>query len=179
MASSTLFGSGKVKQHLLALNRAEILVTGAALHLLVRPFQRERGLFMIEQRRLPLGRVVALLTARVGTVARELARVNILMAALAVLRRGLERDVPHGGLEVGRLVAIDAGYGSMRADQRIIRLIMIEAGELLPFLDGVAGFASRNPTIALLGGHLRLELASMNILVAGGTSQVRKMVRGG
>src|SRR5215475_6804644 len=111
MAGGALLGSGKVKQHLLGINLAEILVAGAARHLLVCAFQRERGLFVIERRRLPLGRVVALLAARIGPVARELARVHILMAALAVLRRGVERDVTQAGLEIGRLVAIDASYG--------------------------------------------------------------------
>lgn len=179
MAGGTRFGSGKVKQHLFALNLAEILVAGAALHLLMRAFQGERGLLVIEQRGLPLSRVVALLAARVGAVARELARVHILMAALAVFRRGLERDMPHGGLAVGRLVAVDAGYGSVRADQRVIRLVMIESGEVLPFLDGMASFASSNPAIGLLPVHLHLELASMSIFVARGTSQFPKMKRSG
>ena len=116
MTGSTLFGSGKVKKHLLALNLAAILVARPAVHLLVRPFQRERGVFVIEQRRLPFGRVVALLAARVGAVARKLERVYILMAALAILRRGLEEDMPQRGLAVGRLVAVDAGDGFVRAD---------------------------------------------------------------
>ena len=175
MAGSTLSGSGEVKQHLLALNPVEILVAGAALDALMRAFQGERSLFVIERRWRPLYGAVALLAARVGAVARELARMHILMADLAVLQNRLERDMPHAGLSVGRLVAIDAGHGSVRADQRVIRLIVIEAGEVLPILDGMAGFASRNPPIVLVRGHLCFELPKMNIFVAGGTSQVPKM----
>lgn len=129
-------------------------MAAAAVYVLVCAFQRERSLFVIEQRRRPPDRVVALLAAQVGAVARELACMHILMAALAVLWRRLEPDIPHGGLAVGRLVAIDAGYSSVRADQRIIRPTMIEAGEVLPILDGMARFASRNPSVALLRGHL-------------------------
>lgn len=90
MASGALFGSRKVEEHLLAADLAEIFVTSAALHQLMRAFQRERGLLMIEQGQFPLGTVVTLLTTRIGAVARELAGVHVFMTALAILRRSLE-----------------------------------------------------------------------------------------
>lgn len=87
---------------------------------LVGALQRERrSLVMIEQRRLPLRAVVA--RYAIGyTVLGKLFSMDILVALLALGRRGLEINVGQLGFHVRRLVAIRAGSGPMRTDQREI-----------------------------------------------------------
>jgi len=101
-------------------------VTLGATHILVRTAERECGpLFVIKERRLPLHAVVALGAAchiRFG----ELLPVNVLMAILALRRRGLEIRIDQLGLQVRRLVAVDARRDPMRTQQRKLCLRMVE-----------------------------------------------------
>ena len=82
-------------------------------------FQGEgRALVMIEGRRLPLRGVmaVAALSHLVREQLGELAAVDIIMALLALLGGLLEIHIDHLRFQVGWLMAIDAGDGSVRAD---------------------------------------------------------------
>ncbi len=96
-------------------------------------FEREgRPLVMIEQRRLPLGRVMAI-RARGDLISfRELFPVRILVALLALGRRLFEVGINQLGLEVRRLVAINTGHRAVRALQRERSLIVVKAIEFPP-----------------------------------------------
>ena len=77
--------------------------------------QGEAGtLLVVEERRLPLGRVVALGTRRDAVSVCELLPVNVVMALLAFVRCGLKIDIHHPGFHVGWLMTIDAGGTAVR-----------------------------------------------------------------
>jgi hypothetical protein len=82
----------------------------------MRPAQRKFGsLLVIKKRGLPSHAVMAFRAARCRTLS-ELPPVDVLVAILALGRRGLEVHVHQIGLETGGLVAIDARRGTMRAE---------------------------------------------------------------
>lgn len=96
---------------------------------------------MIEQRGLPFHGVVTLDTAR-HTGPGKLSSVHVLVTVLALRRSCLEVHVQQFRFKIRRLVAIDTWSGSMCAEQRKLRLRVVEPGEFFPGLGGVAGFAS-------------------------------------
>ena len=173
MAVGTRGWCGGVKEDLLAVYLAEKLVAAGAGDIAVLAFQGELSpLVVIEERRLPFGRVVAVSTwydlARIEL--RELPAVDILMALLALLRRLLEVHIDELGFQIWRLVAIDAGDRAMR------RRAVIKAVQLFPRLSGVASLAAhRLPVLADLG-HALLELSMMHVFMAAGARQVFKVV---
>ena len=123
---------------------------------------------------------MALLASGIGAVLRELTRVLVFMAALTDFGRGLERHIAHVGLEIRRLVTIDAGHSLMRSYQWVVGLIMIEFRYVFPLVHGVAGFTSGGRTSGLSFCHLRLELAVMNVFMTSRTSEITEMKgRGG
>jgi len=106
----------------------------------------------------------------------KLLSVYVFMTLLALLGSGLEVDVDQLGFEVRRLVAIDARSRAMRARQLEIGLRVIEGGQLLPRLRGVARFASRGRTVGPLLLHPVLELPFMRIGVATRAIQILPVV---
>ena len=121
MAVGTGLGRWRIEEDLLAIDGLEQLVAARALYIPVLALQGEgRALIVIEGRRLPLGRVMAVVALRdfVGEELGELAAVDVFVALLAFLRRLLEVHIGHLGLEVRRLVAVDTCNRAVRADQR-------------------------------------------------------------
>lgn len=71
---------------------------------------------MVKQRGLPPGRVVAFHTWS-GLAACELRAVNVLVAFLALARRGLEVHIDQLRFHVGRLVTVTASRSSVGPGQ--------------------------------------------------------------
>ena len=93
----------------------------------MRPAQRKFGsLLVIKKRGLPSHAVMAFRAARCLTLS-ELPPVDVLVAILAVGRRGLEVHVHQLGFKIGRLVAINASCSTMRTQQRKLCLGVVEA----------------------------------------------------
>jgi len=128
MTRGALLRRRLVEEHRPAVDLAHQLVAVRALHVGVYALQRERSAaVVIEERRLPPVAVVAICTCG-PIILRELLAVRIVVALLALFRRGLEVDVNHGPFEIWRLVAIDARGGAMRTQQRKTCLRVIELG---------------------------------------------------
>lgn len=66
---------------------------------------------------------------------------GVLMAAGTLHGGAGKLYVRHGAFEVGWPMAVDAGDGTMRSEQRELRGGVIEARQVLPGTGGVAGFA--------------------------------------
>lgn len=97
---------------------------------------------------------------------------DILMAVLALRRRGFEIDVNQLSSEVRRFVAVDAGCCPMRSQERELRLGVIESRYFLPRLGHMASFTSRGRSIGTNLQHPFLELTLVRVGMATGASQV-------
>ncbi len=106
----------------------------------------------------------------------ELLAVRIFVALLAVYRRGLKVGVRHRSFKIWRLVAIDAGGGTMRTQQRESRLRVIELGQLLPRFCGMACLASAWTACSLCLLHALIELPIVRISMATGATQIRPVI---
>ncbi len=116
-----------VEKHFLAFNHPNLFVASSALHVLVQALQRKgRPLVMVEQRRLPLGAVVAV-DAGGDAVLGELFAVDLLMAIFALGRCRREIRSDELGLQVRRLMAINTSRGLVRAYKGKRRLRVVEA----------------------------------------------------
>jgi hypothetical protein len=133
MARGALTWCRQVEQNLLAVYFMPTLMTSGAFHQFVRSLQREGGLLMVEPRRLPFARTVALVASRVRAISGELVPMRVFMTALALFRCGLEGNVSHVGFKVRWLVAIHAADCPVRAEKVEAGLIVIEAREVFPF----------------------------------------------
>jgi len=87
---------------------------------------------VVEERWLPLGRVVALGTRRDAVSVCELLPVNVVMALLAFVRRGLEIDIHHSGFHVGWPMTIAAGGAAVRTHKRKASFRVIELLKIFP-----------------------------------------------
>ena len=96
---------------------------------------------MIEERRFPFRTVVTFNTCR-DPVSRKLLSVDVFMAILAIARGSFEVHIHHAGFEIRRLMAIDAGRGTVRSEQGKIGAAMIEARQFSPRPGVMAGFAT-------------------------------------
>lgn len=132
MTSCAILRSGLIEQNRLRFDDSSQFVTFGTAHVLMGSAQRKlRPLFVIEQRRLPLHAVVAFSAARNSCV-RELLAMNILMAVFALRRSRFEIDIDELGLEIRRLVAVDASGRSVRTKQRKFGFRMVETGKFFP-----------------------------------------------
>lgn len=151
-------------------------MTIGAFHIRVHTLQRERrAAVVIEERRLPFVAVVAI-GAECRVPFRELLPMRVLVALLALFGRGLEVHVHHRGLEVRRFVAIDAGGSAMCAQQWESRRRMIELGQFLPRLGGMARLASSRPTRSFCLLHALVELPLVRIGVTTRTAQIGPVI---
>lgn len=82
MAGGTLLGSWLIEEYLLVIHGFKQSMTPLAANILVDSFERQRRLAVIEKRRLPLVRVVAVGAVRVPCFG-ELRRMRIFVAVLA------------------------------------------------------------------------------------------------
>jgi hypothetical protein len=113
MACGALQWCWFVKEHLFVSNEANRIVAAITFHPLMTALQRKlRPLVMIECRRQPSLRVMALGARNFFRSRDKLAAVHVCMTLLAALRRSLELN-----LFCARswFVASAASYGSMRA----------------------------------------------------------------
>jgi len=69
-------------------------------------------------------------------------------------------------------VAIGAGDGTMRSEQWIFSFRVIEAGDIAPRFDAVAGLASEHSSIGAPPRHLAVERALMRVNVASSAASI-------
>ena len=132
MAGIAGCGCRLVKEHQVAANGLPEGVASRAGDILMAALERECRLLVIEKRRLPLVAVVA--GGAVAAARPKLVSVGVLVALAASDRSALELNVQQGEFHVRRLVAIDAGHGTMRALQREFRPLVVEFRQIFPFL---------------------------------------------
>lgn len=132
---------------------------------------------MIEDRRFPLSGVVALDAGGNTVRFRKLAPMRIRVALFALCRGSSEIRVHQFGFKVRRLMAVDASYCTMCADQRERSLRVVEFRKIFPTLSGVASRAAKGFSVSAKNDHALLELIAMWITVATRASQVVKVVR--
>ena len=171
MAGHAILWRGLVEEHRFVSDGFGQFMTLGALDVLVGAAQGEGCAFVvIEQGRLPLHAVVA-----VGAGGRlafsKLFSVDILVAILTEGGGRLEIHINELGLEVWRLVAVDACSCTVRPEQGKLGLGMVETGELLPRLGGMAGLATRWGAVGADLLHTLVELTLVDILVATGAVQ--------
>lgn len=126
MTSLAFCWSWLVEEHQCSIHGLFEGVAGRAGNVLMSAFEREGRLLVIEERRTPLVAVVAR-----GTVAGlrpELVCMGVFVALVAALWSTRKVHMEHRQLHVRRLVAFDAGYAAMGADQREICLRVVELG---------------------------------------------------
>jgi len=109
----------------------------------------------------------------------ELFSVDVLVAVLAQGRGSLEIHVKEIGFEVWRFVAVDAGRRPVCPEQGELGLGMVETGEFLPGLGGVAGLATGGGSVSPGLGHALVELAFMGIVVATDAVQALPVIDNG
>ena len=133
MASCAFLRLGLIEEDLFPIHRAQLFVAARTGHVAMFALEREgRPLVMIEQRRFPLGRVMAI-RARGDLISLgELLPVDILVAFLAFGRRLFEVGIDELGLEIRRLMAINTGHSPVRSLQRERSLIVVKAIEFPP-----------------------------------------------
>ena len=141
MTSFASFRCRLVEEHETAVHRFLQRMARRASDVFVSPFERESGLVMIEERRLPFIAVVAS-CAIVGPGA-ELVGMRILMAIAAIDGGFRKVHMPHVEFHVRWLVAVDAGHRAMRSQEREVRLRVIESCQIFPLTSRVTCLASQ------------------------------------
>jgi len=142
VAGRAILWRGLVKENGLGGDYFGHFVALRAAYVLVSTAKREGcRLVMVKERGLPPHAGVTLRAAR-NVRCGELLSVDVLVTVFALTRSGLEVHVQQFGFKVGRLVAIDASRRAVRAEQDELCLRMVEAGEFLPRLRGVARLAA-------------------------------------
>ena len=131
---------GLVKQNRLSIDRLPIGMARGAGNVLVRAFQRERSLLVVNQRRLPLVAVVARRT--VLATRAKLVGMRVLVTFAALRKSPCERHMHHISLQIRRPVTIDASHRAMRANQWEFRASMVETRHILPFPRRVTGLTT-------------------------------------
>lgn len=115
VAEGAVLGSGLVEEHGFIRDDPREFVAVSATDILVSAPQRKfSSLLMIKEGRLPLHAVVTFSTMR-DVIFRELLAMNLFMAVFTLRGRRLEIDMDEVRLKVGRLVAVNASGGPMRA----------------------------------------------------------------
>jgi len=132
---------------------------------------------VVEERWLPLGRVVALGTRRDAVSVCELLPVNVVMALLAFVRCGLKIDIHHPGFHVEWLMTIDAGGAAVRTHKRKASFRVIEFLKIFPRDRGMACFATGRRAVGTRVLHTILELALMRIVVTDSAAAVLEAVQ--
>ena len=126
-----------------------------ALHLLMRKHQRELGFGVVGRRisgRLPTIDRVATLAAALVCALNELAAMRIRLVAVRAIGKG-DRQI-----EVGALVAGNAAYLAVFAEQRILCLRVVE-------VRCESGFFPRRGSVAGFAGLLELALVRVGVTV--------------
>lgn len=128
VARGAVSRSGLIEQNGFAIHRARQFVTCLTAHVAMRTLQRERGSrVVIEQGWLPLHAVVTVGAGRFLAFC-KLPAMHILVTLFTGRGRGFEIRVNQPGAHVRRLVAVDAGGGTVSSQQRERSPGVIEAG---------------------------------------------------
>lgn len=114
--------------------------------------------------------------ARSDAILGELLAVNVLVALLTLGWRGGEVCRDELGLQVGRLVTIDAGGGLVRSHQWERRLRVVEAREFLPRFGGVASFTADGRSIGANLLHAFGKLPFVRIFMAGRAGEILPVI---
>jgi len=179
VAILAVLGRGFVEQDPLAIKIAEQLVTIAATHVLVRARQSERrALVVVEQRWFPLGAVMTVGAGRDPVFLGELTAVDVGVALFALGGCLGEVHIDERGFQVGRLMAVAASNGPVRADQGELGLAVIEASEVFPGLGGVASLTAGRGAVRAESLHALGKLIVVRILVAGGAGKLLEVIDG-
>lgn len=144
-------------------------MAGGALHILVAALEGKDGAFVVEERRLPLGAVVALRALRYSYLG-ELRSMWILVAILASRGGRVEGDMEHGLLHVRGPMAASAGYGVVSARQDEAGSRVVKRGEVPPLFCVVTCFTAQRRSGRAHLAHADGKLAAMRIGVAGRTA---------
>ena len=158
MAGSACLRRRLIEQDFLTFDELNLLVALHSWDVLVRALQREHRLLVIEERRPPLGVVVALRAAS-HVSACELGRVWIFVAVFTLLRCMAEIHVLQCHFEVRWAMTFGAANRPVRAGQHELCRRMIERRDLRPRFRRVAEFT----TFRAGRSHSFLKLPSMRI----------------
>lgn len=176
MAICAVFGRGFIEDYRLRIDLADELMTVSATNVAVSPGESKRSaLVMIERGGLPLCTIVAV-GARSDISPGELFPMRIGVTLLALPRGFGEVGIDQLGAKMGRFVAVDAGHGAMRSQQREIGFGVVETGEILPFSCGMAVFAVDSRAIRSQRFHALRKLVVVRIAVTGGTGNILEVV---
>lgn len=110
----------------------------------------------------------------VRTACAKLVCVRILVAVGASRRYIYKLNMQHGALQVRRPVAVDAGHGPMRTDQRETSAGMIETREVRPPAGRVTGFTTLW-LARLQQRHACRKLPEVDVLVACRATQLTEV----
>lgn len=168
MARLTGTGGGLVKQNIFALYGLFQRVASRAGHILVPALERKRGLLMVKEGRPPL--ITVMTRGAIAPSRSKLVRVWVFVALTASTGRSGEANVFQRQLHIRRFMTIGAPDGAMRAHECKARPRMIKFRQILPFLRGMAGLATKCLARRVPARHALGELAMMNVLMATGTT---------
>lgn len=173
MALGACARSRLVEQHRDPIDRASIDMTLRTGDALVRSFEREARLLVIEERWSPLMCRVAHLAFL--CIRRKLPGMRIFVATVAFCRGGVEPYMQHRPLHVGWPVALHAVHRPVRSHQREAGGIVIEPAQVVPVSRPVACLAAGRQARIRPRQHAVGELPSVHVLMAAGAGGVRKM----
>jgi len=155
-------------------DRSRLRVALHAGHICVAAGQRQSSFcVVIEGRRRPSQRIVTIGAMRRSTGHGELPAVYILMARLTLLRRSGESRL----VRRARLVASGASDRAVRAQQRKLRLRMVEPADIRPRFRRVARFTAKERAIRPFLLHARGKFAVMHVAMARRAGPVFEMKR--
>jgi hypothetical protein len=176
MASHTLFGRGLVKKHGSSFDHSHGVVAALATYLAMRARQRERGLFVVVKERWFPSRGVMTAGTFGDPIFRKLQAMDIGMASLASRGRRREIDAKQPSCQARWFVAAGTLRRFMCPGQRKCGLRMIEPGEILPHLRGMATFAPGCSSARIRPTHERVKPPVVRVGVAACASQARPAI---
>jgi len=106
----------------------------------------------------------------------ELLAVSVVVASLALQRRGGKVRFHQPGLHVRRFVAINTSRRFVRSGQRERGFRVVKALQIFPVLGGMAGLAPKRRAVAAQLLHAFGELPLVRILVAGLAIQILPVI---
>lgn len=178
MTGGTFFRGGFVEKNGPIVNQPHRCVTTATGCLAMGALQGKNRSLVVEQRRLPLGAVVAVATTG-PTFGDELPAVYVGVASSAPHWDSSEIHIGELDFRGLWLVTADAMRVAVRPEQWERGLRMVEAGKFRPRLRRVASLAS--PTLAINAGlpHELVKMPLVWVRVASGASHTLPVICGG
>jgi len=163
-----------VKEHLGLIDQFLQRMARRTGHIFMASFQGKLSLVVIEERRPPLVAVVAS-GAVVGAIS-KLVGMGVFVASGACLRGARKVNMHQSQLQIRGLVAVGAGYRTMRAKEWKLSLSMVEFREIFPVFGGVAGLASERLSRRTGLRHAFRELTLVYVLVTRRAAKLPEVV---